>query len=327
MTISRETVLDLAPRELEMMRGSRYRADEQAIALAALPVEDQPVIVSIYEMLEELGQLVADTDTLVDATPIIDFTVRREVSKLLHIVRRLGASVPADAVHLAEALHDIRGGALTTLFVQLARIGKLPWRDELARGLAIATRDQMKMMRNVIRDIDPVLRERDLAFLPHSLFDVARAVREFRGTVAEQPVEVAVDCPTDGVIADSCVEVSAVDRVTYNLLNNAVRYADQPRIHAWLLLLEGDLRVAIANAISPQQHATIAEVLGSSTSSLFGTFTTSGSGYGLRIVSELVGRAYGVASVDALVAKGYIGAKLEGGDTFVTWFHWPLSGA
>ena len=69
-----------------------------------------------------------------------------------------------------------------------------------------------------------------------------------------------------------------------------------------------------------------ASIFASDSASLFGTFTTSGSGHGLRIVSELVGRAYGVASVDTLVKDGYVGAKIIE-DSFVTWFHWPLAGA
>jgi signal transduction histidine kinase len=212
------------------------------------------------------------------------------------------------------------------LFVQLARVERIPWRGDLGRALFIAARDQMKMMRNVVADLDPVSRARDLSFLPHSLFDVARAMRDFTGTVAGQRVVVDVDCPADAVIAESCVECSAIDRVAYNLLNNAVRYADGPTIDAWLITLAHDLRVVIANSVSAEQRATVAEVVASGAAPLFGTFTTSGSGYGLRIVSELVGRAYGVASVDTLVGQGYLGASIVE-ESFVTWFHWPLSGA
>jgi len=39
-----------------------------------------------------------------------------------------------------------------------------------------------------------------------------------------------------------------------------------------------------------------------------------------------VSRAYGVASTEALVSDGYVGAKVLD-DLFVTWFHWPLAGA
>ena len=64
--------------------------------------------------------------------------------------------------------------------------------------------------------------------------------------------------------------------------------------------------------------------MATSPAALFGDFSTTGSGYGLRIVSELVGAAYGIGSVERLVTSGHIGARLVD-DRFVAWFHWPLS--
>lgn len=54
--------------------------------------------------------------------------------------------------------------------------------------------------------------------------------------VGEQQVVVNVSCPAGAVIADSCVECAAIDRVAYNFLNDAARYADRPRIALWLVL-------------------------------------------------------------------------------------------
>jgi hypothetical protein len=42
-------------------------------------------------------------------------------------------------------------------------------------------------------------------------------------------------------------------------------------------------------------------------------------------VADLVSRAYGVEP-NRLTGGHYVGAKLVD-DEFVTWFHWPLSGA
>lgn len=326
MTLSLETISRLAPSPLENCRGTRYRADEQAIELSALSPEDQPVVVTIYAMLRELEGLVGGDAGIDDPAPLLAFVARHEVGDLVHRIRRLGAEQQADS-HLAEAIHDIRGGALTALVVHLLRLGRVPYRSDVARTLFIATRDHMKMMRNVVRDLDPVARERDLTFRPHSLGELARALREFTATAAgNESVVVDVQCTAEGIIAESCVECAAIDRVAYNLLNNAARYADRPAIAAWLLTMESDLRVAITNSISPEQRAIVTEQLATSASSLFGSFTTSGSGHGLRIVSELVGRAYGVASLETLTKAGYVGAKVVD-DTFVTWFHWPLAGA
>ena len=326
MTLSVETIARLAPSPLENWRGTRYRADEQAIELRALSPDDQPVVVTIYAMLRELESVVGGGADLDDPAPLLAFVARHDVGTLVRRVQRLGATQQDDA-HLAEAIHDIRGGALTALVVHLMRLGRAAYRSDVARALFIASRDHMKMMRNVVLDLDPVARERDLGFRPHSLGDLARALREFTATsTGGEPVTVDVACTAEAIIAESCVECSAIDRVAYNLLNNAARYADRPTIDAWLVTMESDLRVAIANSVSAEQRAIVEEQLAASSSSLFGSFTTSGSGHGLRIVSELVSRAYGVSSLETLTKAGYVGAKVVE-ESFVTWFHWPLAGA
>jgi signal transduction histidine kinase len=325
VSISLEAILQLAPKGLTNYRSDRYRADEQAVELSAFAADDAAVITSLYAFLSELAGVVGGQHDLADPAPLLAFVARHDLHELVFRLQRLGADAPQDR-QLAEALHDIRGGAMSALFVQLSRLGRVPHRADMARALSIYTRDHMKMMRNVVRDLDPAARARDLSPLPHSLGDLARALREFTGVVGEEAVVVDVVCTAEGVIAESCVECSAIDRVAYNLLNNAVRYADRPAIEAWLLVLESDLRVVVANSISSAQRSVLSELFENDPEALFGSFTTSGSGHGLRILSELVGRAYGIASTETLTESGYIGAKLVDG-CFVGWFHWPLSGA
>lgn len=320
--ISRETILQLAPTELDNLRSSRYRADDQAIGLAALAPRDRELVVSMYDFLRELNGIVDLAENLDDPSALLEFVERRQVGELVHRIRRIGASTTDE--HVAGVLHDIRGGALSVLFVQLSRLGRIPYRSDLARSLGIITRDHMKMMRNVTKDLDPKARERDLAFREHSLGDLAGAFREFTARVGEERVVVDVDCPLDAIIAESCVECGAIDRVAYNLLNNAARHAERPNITAWLIRFEKDLRVAIANVVSPAQRAVVEHSLAADPASLFGTFTTTRSGYGLRIVAELVGHAYGIVNIKPLTTGRYVGAKIVD-DSFVAWFHWPLS--
>ncbi len=323
--ISRETITKLAPPALENLRVTRYRADEQAVDLSAFAPGNGSVVVELYEFLSGLAAALASDLSDGDPAPLSAYVARYDVDDLVQRLRRLGAD-RHERDQVAEALHDIRGGAMTALFMRLSRLGRGGHRPEVARALSIYARDHMKMMRNVVKDLDADARARDLSLIPHSLSDLAQAVREFTATVADQQVLVDVSCTDDAVIADSCVECSAIDRVAYNLLNNAARYADEPRIASWLVVLESDLRVAVANSISAAQRELLGELLAKDPNALFGSFTTSGSGYGLRIVCELVGRAYGVASTETLIKSGYVGAKVVD-DAFVSWFHWPLSGA
>ena len=324
MQISLETISKLAPDKLENLRSTRYRADEQGLELSAFGARNVPVIVSLYEFLSELAGIVGGDRDGEDQARLLGFVARHDVGDLLHRLRRLSGD--EDGHQLAEALHDIRGGAMTALFLQLSRLDRVPYRPETARALSIYARDHMKMMRNVVRDLDAVARARDLLQVPHSLADLAQALADFTAIVGEREVIVDVSWTAGAVIADSCVECAAVDRVAYNLLNNAVRHADDPRIVSSLLVLERDVRVVVANSISSSQRDVLVESLARDPNALFGSFTTSGSGYGLRIVSELVGRAYGIARTDALIRGGYVGAKVVD-EGFIGWFHWPLCGA
>lgn len=322
MAISRATITELAPSELESFRSSRYSAADQAVLLDTLPPEDRGMVVGLYALLRELDGIVGSEEALVDPAPLHAFIERHAIGDLVHRVRRMGGSTQDE--HLAEVFHDIRGGALSALFAQLSRVGRIPYKVELGRSLFIVARDHMKMMRNVVEDLDPVARARDLAFREHSLGDLAGAFRQFTALVGQDPVVVEVDCPADAIIAESCVEFGAIDRVAYNLLNNAARHTAGPSIHAWLIRFEKDLRVAIANTVSAEQRAVVEPRLAADPGSLFGDFTTTDSGYGLRIVGELVGHAYGVPTVERLITGGYLGARIID-DSFVTWFHWPLS--
>lgn len=322
--LSLDTILRLAPDVLETTRGSRYRADEQATDLASFHPDDRRVLVFLYALLDELETVVRPSSpgTPQSSEPLAAFLARHDLSDVIAQVRTLGTHDE----RLAATIHDVRGGALTTLFVQLARSRRAPIRADIVHAIHLGARDHMKMMRNVVRDLDAPARERDLSPIPHSLGDLVNAMREFTGMVGDERVVVTVDARAEGTIAESCVEVSAIDRVVYNLLNNAVRYTNHPEVNAWVVPLVGDLRVVVANRVSEEQRARLHEALTRDPSAIFGAFTTSGSGHGLRIVSDLVGRAYGISGAESLTRGGHVGARLLD-DAFLTWFHWPLSGA
>lgn len=322
MTLSPAVIEQLAPARLENFRSTRYQAEEQAVALSTFAADDRDVVLALYAMLRDLEDVLGESGTLDDAAPLLAFAARHPLSELVHRLQRIGLQSRADP-RLAETIHDIRGGALSALFVNLARVGRVRFERTMSRGLFLIVRDHMKMMRNVVLDLDSAARERDLSPRPHSLGELAVALREFTATVDEQSVVVEVDCTDERVIAESCVECAAIDRVAYNLLNNAARYTDRPAISAWLVTSMTDLRVVIANSISGERHAVVAELLARDPAALFGGFTTTGSGHGLRIVCELVSRAYGVASTETLLERGYVGARVID-DSFVIWFHWPL---
>jgi signal transduction histidine kinase len=216
--------------------------------------------------------------------------------------------------------------------LQISRIGPRSFRPAWVRSLAFLVRDHRKMMRGLVADLDPTARARDLEMIPHGLTTLIEALREFPAQVGghrldvDVDVDVTVDGPLDPTIAESCVEAGAIDRIAYNLLNNAVRHAEPPKVSVSFLRAGDDLRVVVQNRVAAADRAQLEAALATDPAALFGSFSTTGSGQGLQIVTYLVGSAYGVPDAAELVAGGYIGAHVRG-DLFSTWFHWPLSGA
>ncbi|HEX5690820.1 MAG TPA: ATP-binding protein [Roseiflexaceae bacterium] len=142
---------------------------------------------------------------------------------------------------------------------------------------------------------------------------------------------IVVDSRFAGVVCESCQEFAALDRVVYNLLNNAVRNTADATVQLAILPVEPELprnlRFVVANRVTDTQRARLFERFGESLGELFrGGFTTGGGGLGMRICADFVCNAYGVASIEQALAAGYFGAQLHD-SLFVNWFHWPVAGA
>ncbi len=319
--LTEKQVVGLAPLAFENMRSVRYRAEEQALDATRFTDPDLSVVRSLYAMLASLEQAVSERAD----GELADFLAAHDLEDLLVRVRGLGGDRDSDA-RLAAAYHDIRGGALTAILIHFSRLSRGLAREGTRRALLLGIRDHRKMMRNVLADLDPDARARDLAFLPHSLEDLASALRGYTGEVRGAPVRVKVQSDLHAVVAESCVECSALDRMAYNLLGNAVRHADEASISVWLLSLGQDLRVVVGNRIAPAQRGMLERLVVADEASMYGSFTTTGSGLGLGIVADLTSRAYGVTQIDELVAGRYVGVELFE-DVFASWFHWPLAGA
>jgi signal transduction histidine kinase len=193
-------------------------------------------------------------------------------------------------------------------------------------------RDHRKIMRGALLELDDPRRERDRSLKRH---DVQLLVEKWSG--ARVPVEgdggvrevgVRLDQRFDGSVCESCIEFTALDRVLYNLINNALRHARGGGVHVVLSAVpEGeptDLHVAVANRVAPADAAALRGRFGDDLGGLFaGGYSTTGSGLGMRICADMVGNAYGLDEPEDCVDGGYLGAVLEG-DVFGAWFHWPL---
>lgn len=225
---------------------------------------------------------------------------------------------------LSKVLHDLRGGALMSLqlYAHMAE-----WDTDPAhlRGAAHLARDQAKIMRNALPDLDPDVRSADEAEKPHFMHTVVEKWHGFRfESVAHQPGQVTVSCEYDGLLASCCLEASAVDRVVYNYINNATRFSAGPSIRMEILpIADHTVRWIVANPITHDQAQWLRRETGGDLSQLFrGGLTRGGSGLGLSNCADFVAAAFGLPDVDAALEGRYLGALVEDG-WYLAWAHWP----
>ena len=225
---------------------------------------------------------------------------------------------------LRKVLHDVRGGPMTSLSVDLGllRIGTSD--DFDPHRVFLLARDVRKIMRNAFPDIDSDGFETDRQLRAHSVQLLVEKWTRFRIT---PPVD--VECHFVGAVAETCIEFSALDRVLYNVMNNAVREGDLSK-GAISLRIEADnadeptqLRFTVCNPVLSSQSQRLVNRFKGNLSSLFTTqFSTTGSGIGLQVVGDFVARAYDLP-IHVAISGGYVGASLKN-EMFRVWFHWPV---
>ena len=125
------------------------------------------------------------------------------------------------------------------------------------------------------------------------------------------------------------VELAALNRALYNLINNAIYYTSDGYIYVSVMGLPNvqprDVRFVVYNCIGVDHRQTLLQEYAMDLGALFrGGFTTGGSGLGLRICAECVATQYGLASVDRCIEAGYVGARVYDA-YFVSWIHWPAA--
>ena len=358
-----EALLALAPHRLPNHRATRYLGDGLFVSMDALAAADQERMRQVYEDLGDLlHRLIAiETD---DAGKRRDVQAWMAQGRLAALVRRLhelgqaGATSRAKDAALARTLHDVRGGAVTGLVGRLEMLDQWPGPlSEKLRMIFCLTRDHLKIMRNALVGLDDARRQADLTRKSHS---VALLVEKWHEvlvgpTAGENAVRMRVDCRYDGSVSECCLESAAIDRMFYNLANNARRHtADGAMEMAIFELAEAAsscLRFVLSNAVSPA-HALALRRLVADQAGTNGTrnvgaarepaeppspaflrldplfvpsVSTTGSGVGLPVVAEFTAHAFGLKNANQAVQEGYVGARLDDSQTFRVWFHWPAA--
>lgn len=327
-------VLDaLAPLDLVNFRATRYLGDDISMSLDAFTPPDQMRLRKLYQTLQELLAIVR---------PQLD-TPEIGVSQLRSFIKRVGwigvvreTQLLGDSQESAspnqtfgKVIHDIRGGALQALSIQLQFIDlDIAQNGDLHR-LFFLTRDHLKIMRNAVVDLDPEGYERDRRDNLHNVRLLTEKWQHATHNVQGNAAQVHVDTYFDGNVSERCLEFAALDRVLYNLMNNAVRNTGDGNVYLAIMPFpQGEphnLRFVIYNAIQPEQRNLLRSRYGEQLGTLFqGGFTTGGTGLGMRICADFVTNAFGLRTVQEGLSGRYFGANLAG-DYFVNWFHWPIA--
>ncbi len=329
------SLLALAPQRLVNFRATRYRGDEACCQLAEFETGDATTIQDLYRFLRErfaLFQKNQPNEALL--TRFLETTSPASFRELVQRIRHLGVASfqQRPFPKLARTIHDVRGGGLTSLIGHLDLILHRDNSVDARRVLFPLVRDHLKIMRNSVADLDPEGRQRDQLHKAHTVDELLDAWRHASFGSAEKAIEIKVRCEFRGIVSESCLENAALDRVLYNLINNAAHHCAEGPIEVILAPvpedgLASDLRVVVTNSVSPAAAERLQELtaLTGGPRALFQAgVSTTGSGLGLAITSGFVAEAYGLAGWLDAVEGGYVGAILRE-DRFVAWFHWPIS--
>jgi signal transduction histidine kinase len=330
--LAAELLYALAPTTLASHRAVRYDGGAMDAPLSVFPPAERALLAELYAAIQAVYAVVRDEDVPPDEqAEALRRLYASAWSRLFPTIRELGAGIPPERLtpRLRQILHDVKGGAFQALavYLQLLTLDALS-ADQLHRVFFLA-RDQLKIMRNALPELDPEGVARDEARRLHAVGLLVEKWQRAEHHLPGRSAAVEVDCRYQGAIAERCLEFAALDRVIYNLVNNAAAHSADGRVRLAILPVPPaaprDLRIAVANPVSDEQRRALESRFPDGLGALFhGGFTTGGSGLGLRICADFVANAYGLATVDQALAGGHIGAAIVAGQ-FVAWVHWPIA--
>ena len=341
-------LLDLAPLRMPQRRNTRYDGDLLCIPLEELAARDQTLLRDLYKILSQLLYEIADERTG-DAekwAAVRRWTRQHDLDALFRDVRELGhaSRERTTSEELAKAMHDVRGGALNALLGRLQLQERLPHDETQLRTLFVLARDHLKIMRNAITGLDDARRQADTKPKSHNM---KLMVEKWHDSIVgpkwqERPVRMVVDCRYDGALTECCLESAAVDRIFYNLANNASRHAVGDHVEMTIFPVSQPptecLRFVLSNEVNEEDAAFLRTLnrpengadsadkgSGLSLAGLFEpAMSSTGSGFGLTVVADFVARAFGLRDRTEALRERYVGALLDG-KTFRVWFHWPMA--
>ena len=154
------------------------------------------------------------------------FVEMEEMQILMESASHLGhaTSVQRSCDEFNRVIHDLRGGAFQALSFQLQLFTYSPDTATGTRNMYCLVRDHLKIMRHAVHDLDPEGFRQDSLMRPH---DTQLMIEKWAHTdfhAVKRPVHISLTCPYSGTLCKSCLEIATLDRIIYNLMNNAARF-------------------------------------------------------------------------------------------------------
>ena len=295
---------------------------------------DQGLIKSSYRFLEgifvPLKRYHASGDQAA-LSQIQSMVTGLEINEVLGTVRHLGvASLEAKPGELlGKTVHDLRGGAMSSLLGLLQLAQMVPLNRVQAHQIFFLTRDHLKIMRNALLGLDDAKRQADL--LP-TMHGVDLIIEKWQHAVLgnrERQTSLQVESDYLGNIAECCVEFGALDRVLYNLINNACRHTASGEVKLSIRSQPAgraqpdNLCFCVSNPVGAEEGHQLSE-RGDLRRLFAPGVSSTGSGLGLTVAADFVTNAYGLRSHGVALDGSYLGARLHHGE-FHAWFHWPIA--
>ena len=317
---------DLAPTDLPNRRADRFDGRGFGLDLAAFGPADRARLARLYAMVDNVYRPLAGARA---ASPR-ERLLALDGAALVRDASALGSDTPPEVTReprVRRLLHDIRGGGLQLLLGTAELLQLNPAADDLVPNALSAARDHAKIMRAGFPALDPETYTADEEARVHAIDGFVTTWDGLSLKRAGRSVAVTVECEYRGAITGRCLETASIDRIMYNYMNNAMRFAADGKVAVWIFLAGSDLvRWVVHNTLSEDHRAWLDRATGNDSKVLFhGGLTQGGNGIGLSGCAEIVAECFGVEPTDALRA-GHLGARADA-TGFTAWFHWPVYGA
>ena len=318
------------PSDLVSRRVHRYRGDGQDLHMDDFDQIDRRRARAVYEGVDRVYQAwrTSPSDPPWDAVQEAALALTSpEFHTHAQALGDASLATPGSHASMRAVLHDLRGGGLTPAMLNATLIPDGPTDVELLQTIVYLCRDHAKMMRNAVVDIDPDQRARDEEERPHGVVELMGAWDGRRHRVGGGEALVRARTSWRGHLSSCCLEVSAVDRVLYNHVNNATRFTADGTVEVHAVAANPEVaRITVTNPVDPDQEAWLRERMAVDPGAPYRTGTTrGGQGLGLANAAAFVAAAFGLDVPDDAVEGGYLGARLVEG-RYLAWFHWPVYG-